>query len=593
MGREDMAGTGIGTVVQVGGSKASLRLGAAALASQTVTVGRFIGVDTPNSTVIGVVTQVAFAPGSDGREAACVFDIMGELSARRGGERRYSRGVMDYPALGAPGRLLTRPELLQVFACPGHRSIAIGHIHQDPTVEARLKVDDLLAKHFAILGSTGVGKSSGVAVLIGEILRARPDLRVFFVDAHNEYGTTFADVAEILNPGNLKLPFWLFNFEEFVDVLFRGRPGLDEETAILAELIPAAKSMWNPGRPAADLSALRRAEAKSKPYGPDTPVPYRLLDLIGLVEERRGKLDQRAAIGHYNRLLSRIETVRTDPRYGFMFDAANVGGDTMADVIMQLFRLADDGRPMTVMQLAGFPAEVVDSVVSVVCRMAFELGLWSDGVAPMLVVCEEAHRYVPSDKSLGFGPTRKAISRIAKEGRKYGVHLGLVTQRPAELDQTIVSQCNTVFAMRMANERDQAIVRAAVSDAAATLLDFVPALGVQEVFAFGEGVSLPTRLRFLDLPAHRIPRSEAVQDAALRPDKLDRETLQTVVERWRGAIGGRARSDDALAAAPAAPVGRGSFLPQAGDASPASSPRPGAGPVLDYEPARAFGYRNR
>ena len=116
-------------------------------------------------------------------------------------------------------------------------------------------------------------------------------------------------------------------------------------------------------------------------------------------------------------------------------------------------------------------------------------------------VCEEAHRYAPADRSIGFGPTRKAVSRIAKEGRKYGVFLGLITQRPAELDATIISQCSTLFAMRMANDRDQAIVRSAVSDAAGSLIGFVPSLGTREVFAFGEGVALPTRLRFKELAA--------------------------------------------------------------------------------------------
>ena len=129
---------------------------------------------------------------------------------------------------------------------------------------------------------------------------------------------------------------------------------------------------------------------------------------------------------------------------------------------------------MTIMQLAGFPAEVVDCVVSVLCRMAFDFGLWSDGVSPLLFVCEEAHRYASADRNIGFGPTRKAVTRIAKEGRKYGVYLGLVTQRPAELDATIISQCNTLFAMRLANDRDQALLRSAVSDAAANLLSSCP-----------------------------------------------------------------------------------------------------------------------
>jgi len=223
-----------------------------------------------------------------------------------------------------------------------------------------------------------------------------------------------------------------------------------------------------------------------------------------------------------------------------MFDGANVGGDTMAEVVSHLFRLPANGRPMTIMQLAGFPAEVVDSVVSVLCRMAFDFGLWSDGVSPLLFVCEEAHRYASADRNIGFGPTRKAVSRIAKEGRKYGVFLGLVTQRPAELDATIISQCNTLFAMRLANERDQALLRSAVSDAAANLLSFVPSLGTREVLAFGEGVALPTRLRFKEVPVHQLPRSEAtIASVPSVSAGHDMHFVSAVLERWRGATSNR------------------------------------------------------
>src|SRR5205807_7829076 len=222
-----------------------------------------------------------------------------------------------------------------------------------------------------------------------------------------------------------------------------------------------------------------------------------------------GKLENRSSRMTYHRLITRIESVCNDPRYAFMFENANVGGDTMAEVLSQLFRLPPNGKPITVMQLAGFPSEVVDAVVSVICRMAFDLGLWSEGAAPLLLVCEEAHRYASADRSIGFGPTRRSISRIAKEGRKHGVFLGLVSQRPAELDATIISQCSTLFAMRMINDRDQAILRSAVSDAAANLLDFLPSLGTGEVFAFGEGVALPTRVKLKQLPPQMLPRSDA------------------------------------------------------------------------------------
>jgi len=258
-----------------------------------------------------------------------------------------------------------------------------------------------------------------------------------------------------------------------------------------------------------------------------------------------GKLENRSSRIIYHKLISRIEAVRNDPRYTFMFDNANVGGDTMADVVSHLFRLPANGKPMTVMQLAGFPAEVVDSVVSVLCRMAFDFGLWSDGVSPLLFVCEEAHRYASADRSIGFGPTRKAVSRIAKEGRKYGVYLGLVTQRPAELDATIISQCNTLFAMRLANERDQSLLRAAVSDAAANLLSFVPSLGSREVLAFGEGVALPTRLRFKEVPVHQLPRSEAsISTVPSATSGHDMHFVGAVLERWRGATSSRDAPSD-------------------------------------------------
>jgi DNA helicase HerA-like ATPase len=234
--------------------------------------------------------------------------------------------------------------------------------------------------------------------------------------------------------------------------------------------------------------------------------------------------------------MTRIETICNDPRYAFMFENANVGGDTMVEILSTLFRLPPKGVPMTIMQLAGFPSEVVDAVVSVTCRMAFDLGLWSDGADPLLVVCEEAHRYMAADHSVGFAPTRRAISRIAKEGRKYGVFLGLVTQRPAELDSTILSQCSTLFAMRMTNDRDQALLRSAVADTAANFLAFLPSLGTGEAFAFGEGVALPTRMKFRQLPPQLLPKSEIVTlDGSAAP--TDDHSLAAVVERWRGRSG--------------------------------------------------------
>jgi len=470
--------------------------------------------------------------------ASASVDLLGEIFGDQA-RQRFRRGVTSYPAIDDTVDLITNQELRTIYAPTGSDQIDIGTLQQDPSVTAYVDVEEMLSKHFAVLGSTGVGKSSGVSLLLNEILKARPKLRIFLLDVHNEYGRCFGERALVLNPRNLKLPFWLFNFEEIVDVLFGGRPGVPEELEILTEVIPLAKGVYTQYQHS-DRLGLKRLDPNTNVYTTDTPVPYRLVDLISLIDQRMGRLENRSSRIVYHKLISRIETVRNDPRYTFMFENANVGGDTMAEVISHLFRLPANGRPMTVMQLAGFPVEVVDSVVSVLCRMAFDFGLWSDGVSPLLFICEEAHRYASADRSIGFGPTRKAVSRIAKEGRKYGVYLGLVTQRPAELDATIISQCSTLFTMRLANERDQTLLRSAVSDAAANLLSFVPSLGTREVLAFGEGVALPTRLRFKEVPAHQLPRSEAtIATTPTTSSGHDTHFVGSVLERWRGATSHR------------------------------------------------------
>lgn len=503
------------------------------------TVGRFVSIRCASSVIVAMITEVSCENlASPDYIAIASVDLLGEI-LNAADKAKFQRGVTNYPTIGDSVDLITSQELRTIYAPTGSDQINVGFLQQDRSVVAYVDIEEMLSKHFAVLGSTGVGKSTGVSLLLNEILKARPNLRIFLLDVHNEYGRCFGDRALVLNPRNLKLPFWLFNFEEIVDVLFGGRAGVPEELDVLAEVIPLAKGIYTQYQNS-DRLGLKRVDPKQIGFTVDTPVPYRLVDLMSLIDERMGKLENRSSRIIYHKLISRIEAVRNDPRYAFMFDNANVGGDTMAEVISHLFRLPANGKPMTVMQLAGFPAEVIDSVVSVLCRMAFDFGLWSDGVSPMLFVCEEAHRYASADRNIGFGPTRKAVSRIAKEGRKYGVYLGLITQRPAELDATIISQCNTLFTMRLANERDQALLRAAVSDAAANLLSFVPSLGTREVLAFGEGVALPTRLRFKEVPPHQLPRGEAtISSVPSVTSGHDMHFVGAVLERWRGATSQR------------------------------------------------------
>jgi uncharacterized protein len=553
----------VGAVLSVRGSEASVGLlhrNGELPAIESATVGNFLAIMSGGRVLIGFITEVsAEVPKVVAQQAyagSARLDLMGEIRTDAAGSRRFLRGITRYPHIGDPVVAIGGEELRIVYGKVGDDTINIGRLQQDETLTANVHIDPMLSGHFAVFGTTGVGKSSGLVTILQEVLKARQNLRIFVLDAHNEYDRCFSDKAQVINPANLRLPFWLFNFEETIDVIFNGRPGGQEEMETLAELIPMAKAAYVQYRETPSRPGVKRIDPKAAGFTADTPVPYRLADLLSLIDERMGKLENRSSRMTYHKLMMRIETVSNDPRYTFMFDNANVGGDTMAEVICRLFRVPPRGRPMTIMQLVGFPAEVVDAVVSVLARMAFDFGLWSEGAYPMLFVCEEAHRYAPADRSRGFGPTRRALSRIAKEGRKYGVFLGIASQRPAELDPTIISQCSTLFAMRMANDRDQEIIGSAVSDAAASLVSLLPSLGAREVLAFGEGVALPARIAFSQLPEHLVPSSR-VQTSSQAPSppsgQQEEEHVASVVARWRGASSFRQSPPAETAPAPTRP----------------------------------------
>jgi DNA helicase HerA-like ATPase len=267
----------------------------------------------------------------------------------------------------------------------------------------------------------------------------------------------------------------------------------------------------------------------------DTPFPYQLSTLSQLIERAMGKLDKADESTPYLRLTARIDSLRRDKRFAFMFSGLKVS-DTMADVVGKILRIPVEEKPVTIFDLSGVPSEIVDVVVSLMCRTIFDFAVWSprEDSIPVLLVCEEAHRYIPRDHS-GFEPTREAISRIAKEGRKYGVSLGLVTQRPSELSDTILSQCNTIFALRMSNERDQSFVRNVVPEAALGLMNALPALRSQEAVVVGEGVTLPMRIRFNNLPPEHRPASDtAVFSQSWKTEEQPEwDLIYETIERWR------------------------------------------------------------
>ncbi|MBX3580597.1 MAG: ATP-binding protein [Rhizobiaceae bacterium] len=496
------------------------------------TVGRMISINLGEARTVGLVYAINKADLSwhaESRNAIEVsVELVGEVRDRPAPQGPvFDRGITVYPHIGAMAHRIRSLDLQAVYDLAGRRAIKIGQLSQDESLDARIAIDDTLARHFAVVGTTGVGKSTAVSLLMRKAIEARPDLRILILDPHNEFAASLPEHSVRVDANTLDLPFWMFRLEELAEVLFRGREAVPEEVDVLRDLIPVAKNLYR--NPASGAFVRRGSDALTA----DTPVPYRMADLIKQIDERMGMLESKNDRPVLKSLRTRIESAVADPRYKFMFNSRLIE-DTIHETIGNIFRVPHEGRRVTCFEMAGMPSEVVNSVCSVLARLAFDLALWSDGKLKLLVLCEEAHRYMPTDPRLGFAPTRHALSRIAKEGRKYGCYLGVVTQRPGELDPTILSQCSTFFAMRLANEHDQAIIRSAIADSSASSLAFLSSMGQREAIAFGEGVATTMRLKFERLAAHLIPGNakNREDDARLGNDDDDVDLIH-IVDRLR------------------------------------------------------------
>jgi DNA helicase HerA-like ATPase len=535
----------IGRIVSVTGAKAIALLDDG-LASkdkrprspaQRPEMGTLFAIDTANTVVLAIVSALSIPVPSqrEGESELWIAELglVGELwKSTEGRSVSFNRGVSVYPALGDRVRVASRPELEQAFCGDRRSSVRVGCIRQDPSIPATIRVDELLGKHFAIVGTTGTGKSCTTALILRAILQKHPAAHMVLLDPHNEYAPAFGEWAEVISQRNMQLPYWLLTFEELIEVLIGNPQERKAEVELLQDLIPMAKARYGAGRGNTREGLRRTSDVK---YTVDTPVPYRISDLIQTIDDRMGKLENKRDLSPYRNLKTRLEMITLDPRYAFMFGSLTVY-DSMAQIMGRIFRVPVNDKPITILELTGLPTEIINVVVSVLCRMTFDFALWSEGQVPVMLVCEEAHRYVPANSSLGFEPCKRAIAKIAKEGRKYGASLCIITQRPAEIDSTILSQCNTVFALRMSNDRDQEIVKSAISDTGSGLLEFLTALGQREAIAFGDGVTLPVRIKFDELPKHCMPRSSTARFTEKWQKSVgDEGFLEAIVDRWRNA----------------------------------------------------------
>lgn len=497
-------------------------------------VGSIVKIQVGDRLVFGFVTGLRMSElsSSNGKTSGSKSDtkrldlqLFGEGIRNSLDSKTFSfrRGVENHPLPGQDILIVTIDELKQIYAQSSAPSICIGTLSQASGLPVHLRLDDLLGKHFAILGTTGSGKSCGTALLIRRILESASQAHIILLDPHGEYGVAFSDVAEMVDPTALRVPHWLLNFEESIE-LFVGRTehAATSQTNILKDAILYAKRTF-PHLP------IHVDEVTV-----DTPVPYRLSDVLNYVEKDKPSAPSQQT--SHLKIIHKIKSLQNDKRYNFMILKDEDVSDDLKDLLCHLVRFPVAGKPIAIVDLSGVPSEIVDIIVSLVCRTVFDFCLWSGRPvsSPVLVVCEEAHRYAPRRGEAAFRGAKTSLSRIAKEGRKYGVSLGLVSQRPSELDETILSQCNTLLTLRMSNEADQNFVRRALPDGIQSAVDILPALRSQEALVVGEAAVVPFRVHFAELPFEHRPASQNVKFSVLwSEDSNGEDYVVETIRRWR------------------------------------------------------------
>jgi len=502
-----------------------------------IQIGAVVQIRTPGAAVVGIIAAIS-APMPDMHDASredlglVEINLAGEIIiSGKSGRLTFRRGVGSLPSLGDPVFLAGKHDLTRVYSPPNVASIRVGTLFQDERVPARLLTDDLLSKHFIIAGSTGSGKSCALTAILQRLLEGHESAHVVILDIHNEYSHAFGDYVERIELDSFSLPLWMLNFHELCVALTSTDGNQDDEIEILNEAVLYAKRRYFEA--AAGRASLMRKQTENLIITVDTPAPFRVSDLTAYIDDQLGKLERTRITLPYKRLKTKIEMLVADQRYNFMFGGLTVQ-DTMTDVLGRLFRVPNEGKPISVIDLSTVPHEILDVVISVIARLAFDLAVWSQGGLPMLLVCEEAHRYAPASGDDKFVPTRKALGRIAKEGRKYAISLALVTQRPSELDPTILSQCSTAIALRLSNERDQQVIRGSTYEGLVDLIDFLPLLGDREAIVLGQGTAMPMRIRFDELPQSNAPRNmNPGFSKSWKTKNMDRAMLDQIVSRWR------------------------------------------------------------
>lgn len=479
----------------------------------------------------------------------------GEWSLNDQGEWNldFERGVTTYPLPQQKVYLTPHSDLRFIYGEGTGSTIILGNHVGSGGTPCYAEMNDLLGKHTAVLGSTGAGKSGAVAAILHAILERGYDAgyekwapEIIIFDPHNEYGAAFRDHVRLCtDEDSLILPYWLLNLEESVS-LFVGKTeeAATSQTNIIKNALFKARLEGSGilGLPPQDINV-------------DSPIPYHLGDTTGLDDfgKRDGVLDTNGFVGAvnnlrpqnqtrkdhepYNKVLRKVESLSNDSRLKFMMQSWDGAADPLPQIIKQFI---GDMNPVRIVDLSGVPNEVAGATTSAIARLLFSIKLWQKREEreknPVLLVCEEAHRYVPNRGEAQYGAAQDAIQRLAKEGRKYGIGLLLVSQRPSEVDATVLSQCNSWIVMRITNDLDRMHVHGVLPDSLAGLTKVLSSLRRREAIFTGQAAVLPSRIMIRDLvkDGKHLPCSYDIDfNEGWQSESTTDEHMTEVGKRWR------------------------------------------------------------
>ncbi|TXF98943.1 ATP-binding protein [Massilia arenae] len=570
-------------------------------------VGGFVRIPSGYVDLYGVISQVGAGAAPGVPEGASQYgnrwlrvELVGQ--GRRG--TKFERGIAQYPSIGDSVHVVTESDLKTVYA-PGDEDgyVAVGRVASAESIRAFLEMNRLVSRHSAIVGSTGSGKSNSVANILCSVSdRTRfQAARVVLFDLHGEYTSAFGDRARVFRVGadekkgekELYVPFWALTSDEFLSISVGNITGTP--LVMLQDRILAAKRASAPGGSAHSLTDINITV--------DTPLPFSVYklwhDLYSLqcsthsVSKNQNQTEatrtylpnaqgdasdsgdadlvtrpkfrplkdvkddpDKVYAGQYGDLprthLDSLESKLRDPRMQFLFRpgpwAPDVSGKTEADLDKLLDSWIGADTPISVFDLSGIPVSVVDDLIGAVLRILYDSLFWGRLKAeggrkrPLMVVLEEAHVYLGAQAK---NRAAVAAKRIAKEGRKYGVGMMLVSQRPSEIDSTILSQCGTIISLRLTNEADRSQITSCASDNLKGLFSMLPVLRTGEALIVGEAVNMPIRA-LIDRPAEGMrphsddpevvvpmgPNGTRVRTGGWT-DKILQENYEPLIDAWR------------------------------------------------------------